>query len=241
MYTNSWIKSILCGIHPNAKTTGGVYIPSIKDYLFDIEKSDKKLGQLKKGLSTKKMVADFLSTFVKKALDRLKIHKEFSQSTNFKRDFSLDKIRFCLVCPKSLQKFMRDCFIYAGVVKEREIVQRLAFVTQVEAIAYHQISLDRQVSELVPDNCYLICHIDEISVGIARINVNTTESFCAVEFVVENSKNGTASLEAKFREYLEENSKVLCLDFTIVDNLVADFVKNIKVIKILDIILNLLH
>ncbi|KAG2205529.1 hypothetical protein INT47_005903 [Mucor saturninus] len=234
-YTSNKEASALCGFDRDDIKTDGIYIPNIKHYLFDIEESDGKLEKLKEGLTIKKLITDFLSALVKISLDRLHIHKDFSQSKYFAQDFSADNIRFCLVCPKSLQEFMRDCFINAGVVKEHEVTQRLAFVTEVEAVAYHQISLHRQVSNLAPDYSYTICHIDEISVGIAKINVDTTESLCTVYLVDENSKNGTICLEVKFREYLEDNSTLLCLNPFIINNLVVAFVNGVKVPTFYDV------
>lgn len=229
MYPNNKKADILCGFHRDDITIDGIFISNIKQYLFDIEKANEKLGRMKEGLTIKKVVTDFLSVFVEMSLDRLLVHTKFRQSKYFKQDFSAENIRFCLVCPKPIQKFMSQCFIDAGVIEECEITEQLTFISEVEAVAYHQISLNRKVSKLVPDNTYLLCDIDELSVGIAKIDVDTTESFCTVELIEENFKNGTTDLEVRFRNYLEENSAPLCFNASIINNLVDNFVKNIKV------------
>ncbi|KAG2196824.1 hypothetical protein INT47_002751 [Mucor saturninus] len=231
MYIKDGEKKILCGAHSPYVGPEDTYIPSIKQYLFDLASADEKLGQMKEGLTIQTVVTDYLECFIKLALERLQAHVMFRQSAYFQSDYDLDNvsnIRYRVACPKSLQTFMANCFIDAGIIEEHEKKHRLSFVTDVEATAYDRVSLDRDITKLVADQSYLLCDVGEISIGIAKVKVDTTESMSTVELIYENSDNGSTHLEVKFRKYLEENSHDLHLDPIIIENLVAVFLRDIK-------------
>lgn len=152
---------------------------NIKQYLFDHENANEngKIAKMKEGLTIQKVATDYLKFFVKLALERLQVHKIFSQSEYFQKDYNLgnvENIRYCLVCPKTQQIFMSDHFVEAGIIKEYEFNQHLSFVAEAEATAYHLLPLDRQVTKITPNQSYLVCGVGEISIGIAKINADTT-------------------------------------------------------------------
>lgn len=189
------------------------------------------------GLTIQKVIADYLEFFITLALKRLEVHEKFSQSEYFK-DFDIqnvDNIRYCFVCPKVQQQLVKECFIKAGVIEEHELEDRLSFITEAEATAYHQLSLNRKSTKINTGESYLVCDIGETSVGIAKIYADSTESFSTVELVSENPRQGSINLENKFRTYLEKNITILNLNNSIINDLIKVFVDNIKVNKFVNL------
>ncbi|KAI7882305.1 uncharacterized protein EV154DRAFT_523004 [Mucor mucedo] len=206
-YNNDWMGTKSLGVEydtNNMDDHGSTSIYQIKQYLFHPDKSNEILGKMKKGLTIKKVLADFLAGFVQLARRRFRVHEQFQKSQFYDNDLKAKYIHYRVACPSSLQGLMRECFVYAGITDNYKLEQQLSFVTEVEAIAYHQIALDRKITGLKIDQSYLICSVSENSVGIADICVDTTEALSTVELVGENLKGGSTALENRFRDYLEE-------------------------------------
>lgn len=168
---------------------------------------------------------------IKLAFKRLEVHKDFSKSQFFE-DFdrqNTDNVRYCLVCSSNEKEFMKRCFIETEIIRENEVENRLSLVTEVEAIAYHYLSLDRKITRITTNQSYLVCDVGETAVEIAKIHADTTESFSTVELISENLGRGSIYLDIKFREYLEDNSSRLNLNPGLIDELVEDFKEKIKV------------
>lgn len=232
LYIKDGEKKILCGAHSPYVAPEDIYIPSIKQYLFNLELADERLGMIKEGLTIQKVVTDYLECFIKLALERFQIHDRFRQSKHFRSSYNLDNvsnIRYRVACPNDLQTFMTNCFLGAGIIEDYEKEQRLSFITDVEAIAYNQVALNRESTKFIPGQSYLVCDVGEISIGLAKVNVDTTESLSTVKLFSENSNHGSTHLEVNFRNYLEENSTELHLNQTIIDNLVIAFLQDVKV------------
>lgn len=216
---------IICGLDASSHTEGDIFILDIKRLLFDIEKEDENLGIMKSGLTVRKVFADYLSYFTEYAFERLKEDPEFQ----FK-DLCGPDIRYCFVCPQSLQGFISECFVESGIIQEHDIKEQLSFATEVEAMAHHLISLERQTTNLIPNQNYLLCNVSEIAFGIAEIKVETTESLSTVVLLHESSEYGSTALQVKFKEYLEKNKVLLNLSHQDISSLVAYFIRDIKVI-----------
>lgn len=71
---------------------------------------------------------------------------------------------------------MKKSFIDAGIIEEHEFEHRLTFVTTAKAIAHHQLFLDRNLTGIKNDADYLVCGVGDISVGIAKIHADSSES-----------------------------------------------------------------
>ncbi|KAI7894683.1 uncharacterized protein EV154DRAFT_69349 [Mucor mucedo] len=86
-------------------------------------------------------------------------------------------IGYCLVCPTDRQKFMKDCFIEAGIIEASETEHRLSFV--IEAVA-----------------------LGEISFGIAKIHSSFNKSFVTATAVFDDITQGTINLGMKYNDWL---------------------------------------
>lgn len=167
---------IKCGLSNNESDKAirdekDVYIDNIKQYLLDIEQANIELGEMKEGLTIQQVVSDYLRLFIQLGRERILLQEKFKLS----EDFKAENIRYCISCPKSQEEFIKSCFIEAEIVEEEEIDERLVFVTEAEATAYHCISLDRQKTKIMHDHIYLVCDIGHCSFGISKIQADTTE------------------------------------------------------------------
>lgn len=206
-YNNDWRSSKSYGvneINTTKEENGSITIYRIKQYLFDIEKANKALDKIKKGLTIKQVLTDFLFGFVQLGRRRLRSNEEFKKNKFYDSDLMKPYIHCRIACPGSLQQLMRECFVQAKITDKNHVKKQLSFVTEVEAISYYQISLDRRTTRLNIDQNYLLCDIGENSFGIADIRVDTTEATSTVELKNENSKLGSAALDNRFKVYLEE-------------------------------------
>lgn len=64
---------------------------------------------MKKELTIKKVLADFLAGFVQL------VHEQFQKSQFYDNDLKAKYIHYRVACPSSLQGLMRECFVYAGI------------------------------------------------------------------------------------------------------------------------------
>ncbi|KAG2198327.1 hypothetical protein INT47_003040 [Mucor saturninus] len=197
----------LCGIERDDVGDLGVYVANIGQYLFDIDASNEKLGHLMDGLTIKKVIADYLKYFVQLALKRLQVHDKVLKNNYFEAFFNeefidedIKTICYCLVCPTDRQKFMKDCFVEAGIIEESEAEYRLLFTTKAVATAHCQLSLERGVTRIQNNQSYLVCDVDDISIGIAKMHAAYTESFSSVTTISDNLAYGSMNLETKFED-----------------------------------------
>lgn len=202
-------------------------ITNFKEFLFDIEKTEAYLKRKKKGLTAKKVMTDYLSLIIHLAIERLFMSEEFIESDYFNY-FNESNIRYCFVCSQPHQEFISTCFIDSGLIQQDELIYRLSFVTEVEAVAHHLISVDRKLTKLSSNQNYLLCHVSEFNFGVAEIKMDTTESLSTVE-LHQSLNYGSTLLQAKFKSYLKENTTLLNLNHLIIDDLVTYFNKEIKV------------
>lgn len=218
-----------CGDYSTSNKEGDIFLSNIWQLLFNVEKEDTKIGKMKQGLTVRKVLSDYMSYFINFAIEGLKDDPEFKASGYFVKNFNIENIRYCFVCPNSVQELIKKCFVDAKILQKHEIKLRLSFVTEVEAIAYHLIALKRQTTKLVPNQTYILCNVSEITFGLVEISVDTTESLSKVVLLFESLKYGAIALEVKFREYLEDNSVFLNLNPPIIDALITAFTRDIKV------------
>lgn len=225
--------TITCGGDPET-TAGSGYIPNIGQYLFDIDNANEKLSKIIDDLTIQKVFTDYLENFIVLALERFKVHATFTKSGHFK-DFDAENpsnIRYCFVCPESPasnREFVKECFIRSQVIEEHEIEYRLNFATEAETIAYHQLSLSVQSTNMAVGDNFLVCNVGEVAFEVARSHVETTESFSTVNSISDFTRPGSLALEKKLREYLEDNANAFNLDSFKVDELVTVFTKKLKV------------
>ncbi|KAI7894710.1 uncharacterized protein EV154DRAFT_560081 [Mucor mucedo] len=200
----------------------GVTFSDFKEYLFNIQTTDEEFDKFKEGLTLKKLLTDYLSLIVHIATEKLEVSDEIKKS-RYSNDFNKANIRYCFVCPQSLRDFVTECLVEAEIIQEPEVHERISFVTEVEAVAYSLISLFGSLTELTPNQSYLICNVSELAFGIAEINVDTTESLSTVELLYESSDYGSTVLQQNFRDYLKANCVELNLNYSIIDDLVISF------------------
>jgi hypothetical protein len=227
LYKGGERNDVYCNINKNNSETKieeyDIFIPNIKEYMFD-PLANEKLNEMIKDLKATDVVADFLKVFVNRAIERLSEDKSFSGS-KFYSDFKKENIRYCIACPEDKQDFMAQCFIQAEIITEEDLKRRLDFTTEAEATAYHCIAWDRSYSKISADEKYLVCDIGHRSVGISEINADTTESLSTVKSFPGHSEVGSMALENNLREYLLLQG----VDNVEVERKVEEFIENTKV------------
>ncbi|KAG2198326.1 hypothetical protein INT47_003039 [Mucor saturninus] len=222
----------LCGIRHDDVGDLGVYVANIGQYLFDIDASNEKLGQMMDGLTLKKVISDYLKYFVQLALKRLQIHDKVIKNIHFKEfvneefiDEDIKTVCYCLVCPTNRQEFMKDCFIDAEIIEKSEAEHRLSFITKAVATAHYQLSLPRYMTRIQDDQNYLVCDLGDISIGLAKINAASTESLSVVTKIYDDLTLGSINLETNFKSHLMNNMADLNLDNLLIDLFVDKFLE----------------
>ncbi|KAG2194844.1 hypothetical protein INT47_007906 [Mucor saturninus] len=187
------------------------------------------------GLTIQKVITDYLKYFAELALKRLQVHEKLIHDMHFKEfvsekfiDEDIKAVCYCLVCPTDRQAFMKDCFIKAGIIEESEAERRLLFSTRAVATAHCQLSLKRNVTKIQSDYNYLVCDVDDVSIGIAKIQAASTESLSSVTAISDNLTLGSINLETKFEDYLMENMAKLNLNLSAIAQFVDAFSKHYK-------------
>ncbi|KAG2203810.1 hypothetical protein INT47_012743 [Mucor saturninus] len=235
LYSMDGNSSPKCGMQHDDVDDIGVYLDNISQYLFDIDASDEKLGQLMDGLTVRKVVTDYLKYFAQLALKRLQVHDRLIKGEHFQEfaneeffDEGIKTACYCLVCPTDRQEFMKDCFIEAGIIEESEAEHRLSFVIKAAAIAHYQLSRDRNETKIQSGQDYFVLDVSGISVGIAKIHAASTESLSTVTGISDDITLGSINVEIKFKEYLIKNMTELNLDTSLINQFVQIISEKMK-------------
>jgi hypothetical protein len=214
---------------PRHPTKGDILVSNIKQYMQN-PLANIGLGDSKHGLTIKRIVVDYLKRLHNFGVERLEESQAFNRVDFHYRDlYFYRKHRYCITCDEDQQEFLRECCIEAGIITADDPKCRLTFATNSKASACNYLVLDREESEIIAGDKYLVCDIGQNSFCISRIHADTTISTSNVIHIATHRNSGFIALENNLRNYLETNSTSLYLNQEIIADAVEEFARDLKV------------